>query len=68
MLSHDRLLLIFTVAPSLTVDVTAQEPNQNIEDVTTSLSTDTIPVQTPLMLYITEHMEGDPRDLTVILL
>ncbi|OQA04088.1 MAG: hypothetical protein BWY68_00519 [bacterium ADurb.Bin400] len=59
---------IFTTTPSLTVDVTAQEPNQNIKAVSTDLSATTIPVQTPLMLYITEHMEGDPRDLTVILL
>lgn len=59
---------IFTATPVLNVDVTSLEANQNIQGSTVLLSGDTIPAQTPLMLYITSHMAGDPRDLTVVLL
>ena len=59
---------IFTAAPSLAVDLTSLEPNQNIVGTSTSFVTATIPAQTPIMLYLTSVMSGDPRDLTVTLL
>lgn len=59
---------IFTSSPSLAVDVTSIEPNQNINGSSTSFVVATIAANTPLMLYITSYMSGDPRDLMVSLL
>lgn len=49
---------IFTVAPSIAVDLTSLEPNQNLQTASTSLAATVIPAQTPLLFYITEYMTG----------
>lgn len=59
---------IFSVAPSLAVDLTSLEPNQNISSSSSSMVTSTIAASTPVMLYLTSIPTGDPRDLTVLIL
>lgn len=56
---------VFSSAPSIAAVVTALEPDQNLSTSTTSLVAEAIPANTPIMLYITEYMEGNPEDLTV---
>lgn len=56
---------IFNNLPSLASSVTSTEANQLIKGQSTDLKTDIIPAQTPIMLYLLTHHNGDPRDLTV---
>lgn len=56
---------IFSSAPSISASVVGLTPNQNIEGSSTSIDATVISAQTPLMLYITSMMLGDPRDLMV---
>lgn len=56
---------IFTVAPSLSASVTALSANENIKGTSTDIAATVIDAQTPLMLYLTSVMSGDPQDLTV---
>lgn len=58
---------IFTSAPSIAASVSGAQPNSNLTTSTTSMVTATIAANTPLMLYITDMMLGDVRDLTVVL-
>jgi hypothetical protein len=59
---------IFSSAPSLAASLTSLEPNLNVVGSSTSFVTATIPANTPIMLYITSVMAGEPEDLTVTLL
>ncbi len=56
---------IFTVAPSISADVTGILGNQNVVGSSTSIDATLIAANTPLMLYVTNSMGGDPFDLTV---
>lgn len=57
---------IFSSPPiSFASDYTGREGNDNIVGTTTALLATVIPAQTPLMLYITENPDGDPKDLVV---
>ncbi len=59
---------VFNTAPSIAVDVTGLEPNQNLVASSTDFVSSTIAAQTPLLLFITTQMSGDPEDLTVTIL
>ncbi len=56
---------IFSVAQSIACDLSGNEPNQNLSGSTTNLNGVVIPANTPVMLYISSYMSGDPTDLSV---
>jgi hypothetical protein len=58
---------IFTVAPTIAVDVTSLEPNQYVSATSTALVSGNIAAGTPLVLIITSMPTGEPTDLTVTL-
>ena len=56
---------IFTSPITIAADVSSLEGNQNLSGSSTAVNGNLVPVNTPLMLYITSYMSGDPQDLTV---
>lgn len=58
---------IFNTAPSIAASYVGLIGNENLVGVSSDLIGDPISAQTPLMLYFTSAMDGDPQDLTVLL-
>jgi hypothetical protein len=56
---------IFTVLPSISASVSGLQPNQLLVGSSASLSASVIAAGTPIMLYVTNSMGGEPQDLTV---
>ncbi len=56
---------IFNTPPSLAYDITGNNPNQNLVGTSTDLIATVVASNTPLMLYLTSVMGGDPKDLTI---
>lgn len=59
---------IFNTAPTLGASVAGLQPNENIAGTSVDLIATAIPANTPIMLYVTNLMAGDPQDLTVSIL
>jgi hypothetical protein len=59
---------LFTSAPIISADLTSLEPNQNQSSSATNLVATAVPANTPILLFITNAMTGDPQDLSVSLL
>lgn len=58
---------IFSSSPSLAFSKAGLTGNENIVGVSSAIIAEAIPAQTPLKLYFTEIMGGQPRDFTVSL-